>query len=77
MISKKHKNICKTLNHVEHLLILTSVITVYVYISAFASIVGVPIDFMSSKAGLKTYTLTTRIKKYKSVIRKIGKSMIK
>ena len=39
-MSKKHKRISKTLNYVEHILILTSAFTGCALISAFTFIVG-------------------------------------
>ena len=48
LISKKHKQICKTLTYIEHFLILSSTITGYVSISAFDSLIGIPIGIMSS-----------------------------
>ena len=42
LISKKHKKICKTLNHIEHFVILASIITGCISISAFTSLLGIP-----------------------------------
>ena len=50
---KKNKKICKYLNYVEDLLILSSAITDCVSISAFASLVGVPICITSYPLGIK------------------------
>ena len=66
MKSKKHKKVCTTLNYIEHLIVLYSVVS----ISAFASLVGIPIWIMSSAKGLNTCAITAGIKKYKSIIRK-------
>ena len=52
LMSKKHKKFCMTLNYVEYLLILASVVTGFVSISAFSSLVGVPIGITSSAVGL-------------------------
>ena len=52
LMSKKHKKFCMTLNYIEHLLILASVVTGCVSISAFSSLVGVPIGITSSAVGL-------------------------
>ena len=38
--------------------------------SAFASLIGIPIGIVSSAIGLKTCAITTRIKKCKSIIKK-------
>ena len=65
-MSKKHKKVCTTLNYIEHFLILGSTITGCVSISAFASLVGIPIGIASSTIGLKICVTTTGIKKYDS-----------
>ena len=52
----------------QHLVILNSIITRCISISAFASLIGIPIKIMSSAIGLKICAITARIKKYKSVI---------
>ena len=49
LISKRHKNVYRVLNYIKHLLILISI----VFISAFASLVGIPIGITSSAIGLK------------------------
>ena len=54
----------------EHFLLLASTITEYVSISAFASLVGIPIGITSSAIGLKICSITTGIKKHKSIIKK-------
>ena len=70
MISKKHEKICAILNYIENFLILASTITGCVSISAFASLIGMPIGIMSSAIGLKICVTTAGIKKYKSIIKK-------
>ena len=52
LMSKKHKKFCMTLNYIEYLLILASVVTGCVSISAFSSLVGVPIGITSSAVEL-------------------------
>ena len=52
-MSKKHKKVCRVLNYVEQSLILISTITGCVFISAFASLVGILIGITSSTIGLK------------------------
>ena len=54
----------------EHLLILTSAVTGCVSISAFSSLVGLPIGTASSAVALKICAITAGIKKYKSLIKK-------
>ena len=63
LMSKKHKKFCTTLNYIEHFLILVSAITWYVSISAFASLVGIPIGITSSAIGLKICAINAAIKK--------------
>ena len=66
---KKHKNVCTTLNYIEHF-ILASTITGCVSISAVATLVGIPIGITSSAIGLKICALTAGIKKYNSILKK-------
>ena len=70
LMSKKHKKIFATLNYIEHFHILASTITGCVSISAFASLIGIPIGITSSAIGLKICAITAGIKKYKSIIKK-------
>ena len=53
MKSKRHKKVCATLNYIEHFLMLASTITGCVSISAFASLVGIPIGITISATKLK------------------------
>ena len=76
LMIRKIKKICTTINYMQHLVILNSMITRCISISAFASLIGIPIKIMSSAIGLKICAITARIKKHKSVIT-IKKSMIK
>ena len=52
------------MNHIDHfhLLIVISTITGCVFISAFASLVGIPIGITSSAIGLKICEITAGIK---------------
>ena len=70
LMSKNNKKVCTTLNYIEHFLILTFAITECLSISAFASLVGIPIGITSSATGLKFCAITAGIKKYKSIIKK-------
>ena len=70
LMSRKHKKVCTTLNHVEHFLILASTITGCISISACPSLLGIPIGVTSSAIGLKPYAITAGIKRYKSIIKK-------
>ena len=69
-MSKKHRNVCTTLNYIEHFLILGSTIIGYVSISDFAYLVGIPIGITGSAVGLKICAVTPGTKKYKSIIKK-------
>ena len=70
LMSEEYKKTCKYLNYVEHLFILVSTVIGCVSISAFDLLVSVPVGITSSAVGIKTYAITARIKKYKSVIKK-------
>ena len=70
LVSKKHKKTCGNLNYVEHLLILALKVTGCVSISAFASLVGIPIGMASSAATIRSCVITSGIKTYKSIIKK-------
>ena len=70
LMCKKHKKVCRDLNYIEQLPILASTVTGYVFISTFASLVGILIGIMSSAIGLKTYVITAGIKRYKPIIKK-------
>ena len=77
LTSKKHKKSCDVLNYIHHLLIVVSTITGCISISVFDSSVRIPIGIMSSATGLKICVRTARIKRYKSIIKKRKKHMIK
>ena len=67
---EKHKKVCRVLNYIDYLLIVTSTIIGCVSISAFASLVGIPIGIASSTIGLKICVITAGTKKYKSITKK-------
>ena len=54
LMSKKHKKVCSGWNYIDHSLIVISIITECVSISAFASIVAIYIRITISAIGLKT-----------------------
>ena len=62
LMSRKHKKVCTTLNYIEHFVILASTITGCISISAFASLIGIPIGITSFVTGLKICAITTEIK---------------
>ena len=70
LMSKKYKKVWTTLSHIEHFVILASIITGCISISAFASLLGLPIGITSSAIELKTCAITAGIKRYKSTIKK-------
>ena len=70
LMSKKHKKVRTNLNYIENLLILDSAITECIFISAFASFVGIPIGTTSSPIGLKICAIAAGIKKCNSIIKK-------
>ena len=70
LMSKKYKKVCTTLSHIEHFVILASPITGCISVSAFASLLGLPIGITSSATELKTCAITAGIKRYKSIIKK-------
>ena len=57
------------LNYFEHFLVFVSYVSGTVLISAFASLVGVPIGIASSVLGIKICATTEGIEKYKSIIK--------
>ena len=77
LISEKRKKKCKALNFFEHFLVFASSVSGCVLISAFGSLVGVPVGTASSAVGLKICAVTAGIKKYNLIIQKKRKNMIK
>ena len=62
-MSKKQKKACTTLNYIEHFLILASIVTGCISISAFASLLGIPNGITSSAIGLEICAITEGIRK--------------
>ena len=50
-LGNKNKKVCTTLNYIEHFLTLVFVVTVCISISAFASLVDIFKEIMSSTIG--------------------------
>ena len=69
-MSKNHLKFCRVLNYIDHLLNLTSTTTVWASISAFASLVVIPMRIKSSSIGLKSSAIIAGIKRHKSIIKK-------
>ena len=76
-MNKKHKKVCRVLSYIEHSLTAISTITGCASISIFASLVDIPIGITSCTIGLKICVITVGIKKYKSVIKKKRRGIIK
>ena len=70
LMSNKHRKLCTTLNYIEYFLVLASAITRFISISAFVSLLSIPIGVPSSAIGLKICETTAGIKEYKSIIKK-------
>ena len=66
---RKHKTVCRNLNYIKEFLTLASAITGCMSISAFASLLGIPIGITSSAIKLKTCALAAGIKRYMSIIK--------
>ena len=78
LMGKKNKNVCRVLNYVDHLFIVISRITGSVSISAFASLVGIPIGIRNSAISLKICAIAAGIKMQNELkIRKRKRSMTK
>ena len=69
-MTKKHKTFCTSFNYIEHFLILAFKIAGCIPISAFTSLIGIPIALTSSSIGLKISEIAAGIIKYKSIIKK-------
>ena len=76
-MSKKHRKVYRVLNYIEHLLILIYTVTGCISISSFDFLVDIPIEITSSAIGLKIYVITAGIKKYKLIITKKKRSIMK
>ena len=70
LMNKKYKKIYRAFNYIENFLILASTVTGCVYMSAFASLVGIPAGIASSASGIKVCAVTAVIKKRKSIFKK-------
>ena len=70
LMIKKYKKVYRVLNYIEHLLMLVSTVTGCVSISAFTSLVGIPVGITSYGIVLKVCIITAGIEKYKSIIKK-------
>ena len=69
-MTRKHKKFCTYLNHIEHFLILASTITGCIWISAFASLLGISTGITSSAIGLKICAIVAGTKNFNSMIKR-------
>ena len=69
LISKKHKKVSAILNCTDNFIILVSRFPGCISISAFASLLGIPIRNTSSAMSSKIKAITAGIEKYKSKIK--------
>ena len=67
---RKNKKLFRTLNDIEHFLVLPSTTTVCISVSAFASLLSIRIGITSSEIVLNYCAIAAGIKKYKSKIKK-------
>ena len=65
LMNKKRNNVFRTINYIDHFLILGTTITGCISISAFASLAGIPVVITSSSIGLKICAKTEAISRYK------------
>ena len=70
LMSEIYNKTCKCLNYVENLLIVASTLSDSASISAFASLVVIPVSITSSPVGMEIYTITAGVKKHKLVKKK-------
>ena len=73
-MSRRYNKVCATPNYIEHFLILASTITGCISISAFATLLGIPIWIASSAIGLKLCVIAAGIKKYQPIIKEKKKN---
>ena len=70
LISKQYKKVCKTLNYIKHLLILPSMVSGCISISAFAFLVIIPVGIICSAVRTNICAATAIIQKFKSIVKK-------
>ena len=71
LLTKQNKNVCQTLNYIEHFVNLTFTVTGCISISAFASFLGISIGIRIHRIlVLKISAITAGIKNYKSITKK-------
>ena len=70
LMSEKYNKTNKYLNYAENLLILSSIITGCVSISAYVSLVDINLSITSFLVGINICAIIAGIRKYKSIIKK-------
>ena len=71
LLSKQNKNVCNTLNYIEHFVNLAFTVTGCISIFAFASFLGISIGIRIHRIlVLKISAITAGIKNYKSITKK-------
>ena len=70
LMSERYNKTWKCLNYVENLLIVASTLSDSASISAFASLVVIPVSITSSPVGMEICTIAAGVKKHKSVKKK-------
>ena len=53
--SRKHKNVCTTLNYIEHFRIVPSIITGFISVSDFVSFLGIPKEITTYAIKIKYF----------------------
>ena len=69
-MSEKHKKVCRVFTYFEYFLVFVSAVSGCASISTFTSLVGVPVDIVSSEIRIKINAIIAGMKKYKSIISK-------
>ena len=70
IISLKQNEACRTVNYIEHFLILDFAIIRCISVSDFTVFLSITIGITSSAIGLKIRAIVAGIKTYKSIIKK-------
>ena len=69
-MAKKHKKVCTTLNYIEHFIFFSFFGYWMYFLSAFVSLLDIPLEITSSAIRLKICAITAGIKTYKPTIKK-------
>ena len=70
LMIEKYKKRCKNINSVKNLLICVLTVTGCLSISAFVSLVCVPVGIVTSAVEMKIRAITAGSKRHKSIIKK-------